>query len=122
MYAIEQYVEDQGITSENVFLERTSDGSTRWTVHLTKNGVTESFPYWQGSAHKEEPKTHDVVWCLGQDALSTEGYSMGEWADEMGYDSFAKAEDTWKKIQENTQKLRNLGIDLEELWAVSEDY
>jgi len=125
MHAIEKYVIDQRITSENVCLGRTDDGGTKWKVNLTKDGVTESFRYFQGSAHKEKPATHDVVWCLGQDAQMMEYCrSVEEFASEFGYaeDDIEKAEEAWEKIQENNEKLHILGIDLEELWTASEDY
>lgn len=75
----------------------------------------------QGYGINGEPAVDDVLDCLASDASGVENArSFEEWASEYGYDTDSrKAEKTFKTIEKQAEKLRNLlGSDLYEelLW------
>ena len=84
--------------------------STGWTVTLKYQGHQVTTPFYQGSAHTEEPTAADVLYCLIQD---TSGYdyndSFEDWCSEYGYDTDSRrAEGIYEKCRKISVKLHRL--------------
>lgn len=89
---------------------RTAD---HWKCELfdsTSLGLAHTAYYSAGPAHNGLPPTvGGLLECLACDCRGRDGYdSVGEWADELCYDSFAKAEKDWAAIRETETGLRLL--------------
>lgn len=123
MKTIQEFIEENGITSKAVRLEERMDGNEsdwdknarHFQVTLYRGGhntgkgpevARMSVPFSQGSAHVKNPTASDVLDCLAMDA-SGEQSDFESWAADYGYDTDSrKAEATFKAVQTQTIRLQ----------------
>lgn len=94
-------------SNPNTIAEDRAPGSSHWTVTLrNRAGRTMTVPFSQGSAHKQPPTVHDVLYCLAAD-VPEDGATFEDWASNYGYDTDSrKAERLFRAVERQTLDLR----------------
>jgi len=99
-------------------------GQRDFTITLTTAKGTQTFPFFQGSAHTEDPTLVDVLYCLISDARVSDFKDVNEFIDEFGYDDLTKGREVYRACLRQTKNLERLGIleFLHELEVVFRDF
>lgn len=83
-------------------------GSRHYRVRLRYKGRQMTVPFSCGPAIEHEPSAEDVLECLLSDSSGADE-AFEDWCDDLGYDSDSRrAERTYKLIQAQAIKTRNL--------------
>jgi hypothetical protein len=87
--------------------ERADD---RWHTSGLREVIMMTLPFYQGIGHRDKdgksvpPGVCDVLSCLISDSSVADYSSAGEWADDLGYESFALAEKVFKACVRQTSE------------------
>ncbi|RLI66739.1 MAG: hypothetical protein DRO67_00665 [Candidatus Asgardarchaeum californiense] len=102
-----------------------SNQQRRFRIWITTDKGKRTFPFFQGSAHNEDPTLSDVLYCLVSDYNTLDYISNPvELMNELGYDSRKEAVRTFKALEEEKEKLDFLGFgdEIEKLSEIFQDY
>lgn len=119
---------------EPICIDNGSDSKpSKWIIVLTNNkGVSHTFYYQMGSAHRirtyfgsvaKKPEYDDVMFCLVNDAVAGMNACYEDFSSEYGYDLDSReGERVYMACKETWLKMRELGLDIDELVEKYQDY